>query len=522
MISTIKIKNFILFLDETINLKNGSNALVGQTGAGKSIIIKALSVLKGERNDKSLIMIDKEFYELEVTINIKNIPAKIKEKIIQILPTLSSDEIIIYRYLNKEGKGQIRINGVLVNLKELKEIGDYLIDIHEQNATIDILKTNNNIKVIDSFIPDKIKTNYQMKFKEYVKIITELKDLEEKVEKTDELLELLDYQIKQIEAVENIEKEEELEEKIEQNKKKVIEQEKNIELKNIIDNIEPQMYQLINIIENSKDINMNEIFNQFKISWEELTYIVSQNKNEEELESIDELMDKITVIRQLKRKYNLDYEGLVTKLNDLKLEKEELLNMQDKIVQLDHQKTKITQDLKNYQIELSEQRKMISTKIEKEINEYFQFLEMKEAKLKIEIEETKLSYNGKENITFMIRTNEGHSYQPIEQIASGGEKSRIMLILKKVMQEIMSTPILILDEIDQGLSPLAAKKVGILIKEMAEKIQIIAITHTPQVLSQLNNYVEINKENIDGITLSKARELNQKEKNNFIDNMLQL
>lgn len=520
MIYKLKLKNFILFKDEEINFNNGMTSLVGQTGAGKTIIFQAIKILSGMKNDKKFIRKNSSKYTVEGHFDLKEVDNSRLNKIKQIVE-LDDENLEITRTLSIDGKGQIRLNGVLITLAELKKVMKLLIDIHEQNSADSLLETSNQTQLIDSLIEQELIKNYKDELSLYLIQKKELKNLILKSNTKDEELEILDYKINKIKNIKNFEHEDIIEEKLEISKKNIKNKEttsKILKHINIIENSLSEIQYLDNknsVLENQKIEAINNLIS-------EISHNLSMQERNDGEELFSEYSDKLTQIRSLKRKYNLDFDGLVQKMENLEKQKKKLENLSDEIIQKEKELKNTEKELKKISTIITKEREAISKSLEEKINIHFQKLEMNEAQLKITFETKEFGANGDEEVLILLKTNKGHDFSKIESIASGGEKSRIMLIIKKVFNDINPISLMLLDEIDQGVSSKVAVRIGNLIEEISKKTQVVLISHSPQVLNQTKELIKISKKNDDELTYSVVKKLNLKEKENFINKMIQL
>lgn len=503
MIKKIQMKNFILFEEEYINFENEAIGFVGETGAGKSIVFQAIKMLIGQRSDISYIMPGKNFYELEMEYLYKN-------KIYNIFRKVSIDK-----------KNEIKINDKVVTLNDLKIFFKTKINIHGQNETEEILKKDKHMSLIDKNINDDSKLNFEKIYDKYILTLNELNNLIKKNKTSEEDLEIIDYKIKKLEEVKSIPKEEELDLKIQKMKKLVNEQKIN-EL--IVSNI--------NLIENNiLDIKSNNLYSDldnelvFKIEkaydlLSDVGFESSKKLNSDFNSELNILEDHMSNLKILKRKYNTNYDGLIEKLNKLEEDREKNINISFLIIEKEKELKEIKAKMNETNKILFDKRIELANNIVENVNKNFISLKMKHAKMKLHIERDIITDKGLENISFLIKTNEGHKYYDIDDIASGGEKSRIMLNFKKVLNNLNKFDVLLLDEIDKGVSSDVALRIGDMIMEMSQDSQILIISHTVQVISKLKTLYEVKKTTQFNQTNSTINKLTDENKKVFLNDML--
>ena len=498
MILSLKLKNIALIESAEIEFNKGLNVLSGETGAGKTVIISAVNFALGGKADKTMIRHGETFSEAEVTFDIKgNLDAK--EVLSSFLIDCDDDLVVIKRRLTIEGKSTILINGSTVNLTMLKTLTLTLCDIYGQSEHYSLLNKVNQLKVLDKYIGNDILVIKN----EIAPIIANIKELNAKLENAGgserdrELkLDLLSYQINEIEKAELIENEEET---LEEKRKILHNIEKIGEALSIVNSIFTEDNQAIDMISTAySKLNGISGFSEEYSTLAERVYSLKAelddvsseiensldnlNFDEEENQRINERLD---LIRSLKRKYGSDYYEIINYLDKSKEEYETLLNYEKIHAQA-------TKDLeKNYQIlsglyaKLTKLRvikaKEFSSKIESELKT----LGMKSAKFNINIEtseDTKvLSLNGIDDVVFAFSANAGEPLKTMSKIISGGEMSRFMLAMKIVSSDNAGT--YIFDEIDSGISGDVARIVAEKFSILSKNIQIITISHLPQIVS---------------------------------------
>ncbi len=522
MIKSLSIKNFVLFESVSINFDKKTNVLVGETGAGKSVIFSAINVLCGQRNNSKLIMKSKDFYELEMNIDISNISSKDLLKISRIINLENLSEINVYRKLDSNGKGVIKVNENIISINELKDIMNSLINIHSQDSVNEILKEDNHINIVDSLIEDSLLEEYRKKFDEYSKKYNLVKDLNSKDQSKEEELEILEFKLSNLSKLEDMLDEDELEKQ-----KDILENKNKLKEQNSI--IEKELNSAYNSLGVCKD-NLNSNMSKDLISkieslyydLEEASFSHSKNLDFSSDYNIDDIMDQINTLKTLKRKYSLDFKGLLLKYDDLKKEKDFLENLSFEIIKEEKSLKVLEKELEQISSELSKKRFEISKELEVTINKHFKDLNMEDAELKISIEDKVVSKDGKDDVKMLVKTNKGHDFNIISNIASGGEKSRIMLILKIALNKYNPKLVYLLDEIDQGISSTVASNMGDKLLEFSQCSQILVISHTVQVINKMEHLFEVKKNNKSNYSTSTIKKLSPKEKEEFISNFLKI
>ncbi len=504
MIGSLHIKNVGIIDEININLNEGFNVFTGETGAGKTLIIDSLQILAGGRFSKEIIRNGE------------------KSSFIEMLIYLNEEEYIISREVNQTGRNICKINGRLVTVNELKNFMKKVIDIHGQQDNQTILEPSSHIKFLDGFIGSKIEElnkEYLEKYNRYVIINDELKknygDDKEKQRKLD----LLEYQRNEIKEA-NLCKgeEEELEEKL----KKILNSEKiqkNLEESHykIYEVILSELNSIVKMMEKISDYDSNyeKTQEQLQSTYYELEeaerdlYNYKENVYFDEEERIN-IEARIDLIQNLKRKYGNNVEEILEYEKDVEEQIKMIENLSTYIEELKEERKEIEKEMTDLSEKMHSVREKYSQIMSEQINNELKDLEMISAKFSVKINiRNEFNTKGKDDVEFLIQTNVGEESKPLIKIASGGEMSRIMLGIKKVLADVDQVPILIFDEIDTGISGIAAKKVGIKMKEISKKHQVICVTHLAQIAAKGDYNYFIKKEIKDNKTKTKIELLDE-------------
>ena len=511
MITTLHIKNIGIIDDLSMELGDGFNVLTGETGAGKTLIIDSINIICGGRFSKEMIRRGEDYSFVELNLYLPNNELSIE------------NNIIVSREIHSNGRNSCKINGRLVTLTELKDFMSNIIDIHGQNDNQKILNPEYHIKYLDNFIGEQIlqiKTGYKELYNKRQKIKKDLKaNLGDDKEKQRQLS-LLQYEFDEIENAElKMGEEEELEEKRKffMNSEKICKSLNQADLslgEGAIDKIN----EAIRAIEKISDLDKkyDDTLNNLKSIYYEVQElsrdISSLNSDiyfdENERNDVEERLD---LIYSLKRKYGNSVEEIVEYKE--KIEKEI-----DRINNLDEYNNKLKQDLaqveskmqnladKMHEIRITN-AKILDSKINKELAD----LEMPNSTFITHINPVDFGKNGIDEVEYYISTNIGESEKELAKIASGGEMSRIMLAIKTVLANTDSTPVLIFDEIDTGISGKAAKSVGEKLKLIGKSHQVLCITHQPSIAAKGDENFYISKISKEGRTFTQIKKLNEDE-----------
>ena len=513
MITNLHIKNIGIIEDLNIDFNKGLNVLTGETGAGKTLIIDSLQIISGGRFSKEMIRRGENNSFVELCMYVPN------------SPKAEDGNIIVSREINTNGKNMCKINGRMVTVNELKEFMAEFIEIHGQNDTQGLLNSKKHLNYLDGFSGEKLvklKNRYQELYLEYIKIQKELKanfgDDKERQRKID----LLQYQIKEIEEADLKEnEEEELEEQrnIIANSAKISE---NLQKANSliedggIDNISMAIRALEKIEDIDKkyqetSTNLKNLYYELQEvardinGYKDDTYFDENERNE-----IEERLD---LIRLLKRKYGNTIKEILEYREKIEQELDKIENAEEYNNKLKAQIKEIETEMTEKAQEMHKIRKLAGSKLSLEINNELQELEMKNAKISVNVKyvEKEFFTTGKDIVKFYIATNVGEEEKELSKIASGGEMSRIMLAIKKVLAEYDNISILVFDEIDTGISGKAANSVGNKLKSIAGNHQVLCISHLPNIVAQADYNYFISKNVIEDRTKTQIKLLKENE-----------
>ena len=512
MISFLHIKNIGIIDDLNIDFNEGLNVLTGETGAGKTLIIDSLQIISGGRFSKSMIRKGENNAFVELCIYAPN-----NEKSID-------GNIILSREVNMSGKNMCKINGRMVTVNELKEFMSNFIEIHGQNDNQELLSNKKHLNYLDGFIGNKIleiKKEYKLLYEKYCQIDKELEKNYGDDKERQRKLDLLKYQKDEIEKANlKLNEEEELEEKrkIILNSEKLAENLRNAEsaiCDNSIDGVSLAIksFEKIEYIDKKYEKITNDLKNIYydlqEISRDISNYNQEIDFDENEREYIEE---RLSIIYTLKRKYGNTI-GEILKYN-IELEKDinHIENLEEYINELKKEKKELENKMQTLCENMHTVRNNSAEELSKNINKELEELEMKNAKINIHVDYTnEFLKTGKDIVTFYITTNLGEDEKELSKIASGGEMSRTMLAIKKVLAETDMIPILVFDEIDTGISGKAANSVAQKLKTIAKSHQIMCISHLPNIAAVADYNYYISKKVINQRTTTSVKLLKEEE-----------
>lgn len=516
MLKSLSIKNYAIIDNLTIDFDRGFNVFTGETGAGKSIIVGALSFLLKGRSDSSIVKTGKDKAIIEGVFDIKDeeIVNKLKEQDIDV-----EDEIIVKRVISADNKNSIRINESNVTLAFLTDLFSNVVDIHSQKDNHFLFNKKNQLFLLDKYAKNsELLNEYTKAYNLYLDKKHEYEDLlNNKYNESD--IEYYKFDLKELESADlSLDEEEDLESK----EKRYKSSEKYItclsEAINLYDQnygIKENLHSLVNTL-NLDDEKVNEITSEI----EDLSYKLDEQLdglknilasfNEDDL-NIEYIEERLYLYSKLKRKHKTDTSGLLELMDELK-SRISLFDDKDRVLaQKEIEVKKIKDQVITLATKLHETRIEAAKSLTKEVTKEATDLLLNNIVFKIGFNKVDLSSSGGDDVEFMVSMNKGENIKPLKEVASGGEISRLMLALKVVFSRLSSTDLLILDEIDTGVSGKVALAVGQKISKISKDLQVLCISHLAPVAACADNHYLIYKEDNDVSTYTNVRKLNSNE-----------
>ena len=513
MISTLHIKNIGIIDDLSIDLNEGLNVLTGETGAGKTLIIDSLGIISGGRFSKEMIRKGETNSFVEICMYEPENENSI------------DGNIIVSREINSNGKNMCKINGRMVTVNELKNFMSKFIEIHGQNDNQSLLDNKFHLKYLDGFIGDKIidiKKQYKEKYEKYLEIKQELKNNYGDEKERERKLDLLRYQFNEIEEANlKVNEEDNLEEKrkLMLNSEKISKNLNEADIaigENSIGSINTAiraLEKIENIDKKYEDISSN--LKNIYYELQEISRDISEHKedvyfDEQERNEVEERLD---LIYNLKRKYGNDVQEILNYKDEIEAEINHIENLDEYNNKLKKELKQLKQEMTTLAEKMHELRNEYGKVLSININKVLEDLEMKNANINIHVDYNEEEYfeNGKDIVEFYITTNLGEDEKQLAKIASGGEMSRIMLAIKKVLADTDKMPVLIFDEIDTGISGKAAGAVAEKLNGISKNHQVLCISHLPSIAAIADYNYFISKRVINERTNTNIKLLNEKE-----------
>ena len=531
MLKNIHVKSFALIDEVEINLASGLNILTGETGAGKSIIIDAVNFALGQRVSKDVVRDDAEYALSELVFEIND--DKTKERLNQFDIPLDDNEVLIQRKITN-GKSTARINGETVTLSTLKLIAAGLIDIHGQHDNQSLLSKASQQNLLDTILSDELKELLIRMKDTYVNLNNKISEYEQlNTKEAEKEIAFLQYELNEIDSASLHEGEDE---SLESDYKKMNNSKRIVDLVSgahritgydsegagsLIGRALSMIRQASSIDDDAKDLELilNDIdglLNDFNRSIAD--YEMSLDFSDEDYKNTE---DRLNLINSLKNKYGKSIKDILDKRDEFEDELNRLLNADEYKSALLSEIASLKKEAYKLCKEISAIRKKGAKKLSGEIADALLDLNFLDSQFEIKVtsDEENMKQSGYDDIEFFISTNPGEALKPLNQVASGGEMSRIMLAIKSVCAND-STATLIFDEIDTGISGRTAQKVSEKMSRIAKEHQVIVVTHLPQIAAMADTHFEISKSVNNGRTITSIETLSEEGKIKELARML--
>ena len=524
MLVNLHISNIALIDELDIDFSEGLNILTGETGAGKSIIVGSIGIGLGGRFDQSLLRDPSRDGMVELLFNVDSV---MEDKLKALDITADQGEVLISRRLTG-GRTVNRINNSTVTVSLLKEVSGLLLNLHAQHEQRTLLKPEMHLELLDSsdaaLIP--LKEEVARLYAEHKEVQDRLADMQTDEAERAKKLDFLFYEIKEIEDARlRPGEDEELEAQYRRgtNQRGIAEvtgevynitgYDSDRSAGNMLSRAVREIQSLTRLDESASELSdmLSEIDSLLSDFNRQLSDYMSDSEfSEEELREVEE---RLNLINSLKVKYGRTFEEICDTLIELKKEAEELESFDETLAELNKKEQELDKKLTAAADKLSKARKKSADKLCKDISSSMAELNFNKVDFSMQFEELpKASRNGRDKAVFYISTNVGEKAGPLNEIASGGELSRVLLAMKSAISEKGGTPTLIFDEIDSGISGVTAQKVGKMMKKLSGSHQIIAITHLPQIAAEADSAFLIEKTTREGRTYTNIRALADEER----------
>lgn len=536
MLETLSIRNLAVVESVDVHFYPGFHVLTGETGAGKSIIIDALGMIAGARGSADSIRYGCEKAEMEALFNLPDdhsVWATLERLGIR---AQKEEHLIIRRELNAQGKSTSRVNGQMVNLTMLREIGEQLVNIHGQHEHQNLLRPDRHLSLLDTYgeaVIGPLKADYQVKYGKFAAVEKELRELQDSSQRTYQMLDLYRFQLEEISAAALKPGEDEL---LSDERVKLAHSEK------MMDSISGA-YELLNgrqgleaignVISMLEDVvrfdekALRPLLEQLQSSYYQLEDASFQLRDyREDIEfnpaRLEEVETRLDLINTLRRKYGDSVEQILAHFEQITRETDLLENKDEYLAKLTAKRDGLLSELMASAEHLSGARRKCASELAFQVERELKDLQMERTTLEVKLDyledprgvevdgrRIRLTRQGIDNAEFMISPNPGEPLRPLSKIASGGELSRIMLAMKSIFARHEDIPVLIFDEVDTGVSGRAAQSIADKLYKLSSTCQVFSITHLPQVACMADHQYLIRKKVEDGRTMTEVEPLNE-------------
>lgn len=528
MLKNLNIKNLILIESAQVEFKEGFNVITGETGAGKSLFLSALKLLSGHKAPPNLIRqgADRAVIEAEFHLDTQR-----HHKVFQILESIdieSDHELIIQREILQGGKSKARINGTLVNVKDLQQLGNVLLQLHGQSEQVLLRDTSTHGHLLDTLAPtQELLLEYKSGWKEYHRIQKLIQTLKEESLQNASQQDFFRFQYDELKKADlKPDEEDKLEAELSSLESAgELSALKDQSLEAILDGDSSVQFKLKLLIKTFEPYardhsQISESLNSLKEALpfvEEAGYIIRNLNIPDEVSpyEIDEKNSRLALLQKLKRKFSLDVNGLIALRDQREEQLQTVDNFDLKIADLEFEKQAVMKGLWVIARQLHEIRTQVATDLDHKVTTVLSQLGMNHAEFQTQLsypkEESEESLNsaGANQIEFQVRTNQGSEFQSLKKGISGGELSRVMLALKSALAHNDQTPILLFDEVDAGISGEVGHSIGTCMKSLGEFHQILCITHLHQVAVQAHQQLTVSKSQQEQTTLTSIENLTE-------------
>lgn len=535
MLQELSVKNFAIISSLQLEFQMGMTVLTGETGAGKSIIIDAMGLLTGGRGSSDYIRQGANKCTLEGLFSMPK-SQELKQLLEELGIETEEDSLVIQRDISASGKNVCRVNGRIVNITNLKRIGEYLVDIHGQNEHQELMQSERHIDMLDEFGGKKllaVKEKYTRAYQEYRALEAKVRKRQKNEKEFAQRMDMLHFQSDEIASAQLVAGEEEqlLEERNKLNNFQKIADALTIsyaalngEDDSSLDKIGTSMNELASI--ESLDPEYKSLSDTVQNAYyllQEASGDLSRLIDGLELDEgrLNEVENRLELIRQMKRKYGDSIETILSYYEEITKELAEADFLEGGTGDLEALLAEKQQAAHQQALTLRKERKRLAKELEQQILTELKELYLERTEFEVRFTELEhLQENGLDGVEFYITTNPGEPLKPLVRVASGGELSRVMLAMKTIFSQTQGITSIVFDEVDTGVSGRVAQAIADKIYQISENSQVLCITHLPQVAAVADEHYFIEKEIVAGRTETSVRILSEKERVNEIARML--
>ncbi|RTK89552.1 DNA repair protein RecN [Enterococcus faecalis] len=535
MLQELSVKNFAIISSLQLEFQMGMTVLTGETGAGKSIIIDAMGLLTGGRGSSDYIRQGANKCTLEGLFSMPK-SQELKQLLEELGIETEEDSLVIQRDISASGKNVCRVNGRIVNITNLKRIGEYLVDIHGQNEHQELMQSERHIDMLDEFGGKKllaVKEKYTRAYQEYRALEAKVRKRQKNEKEFAQRMDMLHFQSDEIASAQLVAGEEEqlLEERNKLNNFQKIADALTIsyaalngEDDSSLDKIGTSMNELASIESlDSEYKTLSDTVQNAYYLLQEASRDLSRLIDGLELDEgrLNEVENRLELIRQMKRKYGDSIETILSYYEEITKELAEADFLEGGTGDLEALLAEKQQAAHQQALTLRKERKRLAKELEQQILTELKELYLERTEFEVRFTELEhLQENGLDGVEFYITTNPGEPLKPLVRVASGGELSRVMLAMKTIFSQTQGITSIVFDEVDTGVSGRVAQAIADKIYQISENSQVLCITHLPQVAAVADEHYFIEKEIVAGRTETSVRILSEKERVNEIARML--
>ena len=521
MLQLLHIENIAIIERADISFEPNFNALTGETGAGKSIVIDAMSAVLGQRASRELIRTgaNKAFVSASFT--------DVSPVLMEEFGIEPDEELLLQREIHADGKNVCRVNGRPFTVTQLRALGSRLLNIHGQHDGQQLLDEEQHLVYLDAFgRVDALHSNYQTNYEELQTLQRRIRSLQMDEAEKARRIDTLRYQIKELERA----------------KLSPGEEDELLSRRNFLRNAEKFIsavegahfslsgddgsYGALTLLRQAQefigsirtlDDEYAELYTRFDGLYSELYDLaetVSDKRESFEFSpnELDEVEGRLDQLYRLKKKYGPTVEEMIAYLERCRAEMETIEDAADTLIQLENQRVKAQKTAQSAAIALSDARKAAAKELEMRILAELQQLDMGKIRFSVDFEEQELAENGMDRVRFLMSANLGEELRPIHKIASGGELARVMLAMKNVLSEQDQVGTMVFDEVDTGVSGRAAQRVAEKMAQISRKKQVLCVTHLPQLAAMADTHFSVEKGEADGRTYTKVQQLDRAQR----------
>jgi DNA repair protein RecN (Recombination protein N) len=528
MIKSLRVRNLATIEDLELRMEPGFSILTGETGAGKSIIIDAIRLILGEKASPDLVRTGKKDAGIEAVFDLAGLSEGLED-----LPTAEDGELFIQRQITDQGTGKAYINGVLVPVRRLKDLGPKLVDIYGQNDHVFLLHLENHLRYLDAFVDTpELQRDVARLAQDLRRLVQERKDLESRERERDERLDFIAFQLREIEAARLRPGEDadlQREREILRNSEKIaglvdraldIAYLREDSLVPLLSRLQGVLAELGRFDDSLRDLQTGLRESSVILKDVADSLVRFKDRRSEAAGNLEALEERLSVIEKVKRKHGGTIETALERLDGLRKEQAALAVSRERLSDIDGEIRSRFLDFATLVRKLGRLRTEAARELERLVEKEISLLGMKKARFSVRVASAEPSLDepatirdqGGEDVEFLISPNPGEELRPLRRIASGGELSRIMLALKSVGKESESRKTLIFDEIDSGIGGKTAEFIAQKLRQLAARHQVICITHLPQIASTAGHHFRVEKKIEKQRTFTLAKRLGRDER----------